>query len=69
MDVSEMFLLSHTQALGFDPKSDNYVANAVGICGGFYILFFMEKILKMALGLDNEVCESNRCRARYFIAE
>ncbi|XP_059209209.1 metal cation symporter ZIP8 [Centropristis striata] len=41
------------EALGFDPKTDNYVANAVGIFGGFYILFFMEKILKMALRLEN----------------
>lgn len=43
------------QALGFDPKLDNYVANAVGIFGGFYLLFFVEKILKMALRVDNEV--------------
>ncbi|XP_034530229.1 metal cation symporter ZIP14 isoform X2 [Notolabrus celidotus] len=42
------------EALGFDPKSDNYVANAVGIFGGFYILFFMEKLLKMALGIQHE---------------
>ncbi|KAM7376326.1 hypothetical protein PAMP_006067 [Pampus punctatissimus] len=42
------------EALGFDPKSDNYVGNAVGIFGGFYLLFFMEKILKMALRVDNE---------------
>lgn len=43
------------QALGFDPKLDNYVANAVGIFGGFYILFFVEKILKMALCVEHEV--------------
>ncbi|XP_029316494.1 zinc transporter ZIP8 [Cottoperca gobio] len=42
------------EALGFDPKLDNYVANAVGIFGGFYLLFFMEKVLKLALGMDNE---------------
>ncbi|CAL8274133.1 unnamed protein product [Merluccius merluccius] len=42
------------EALGFDPKSDNYVHNAVGIFGGFYLLYFMEKILKMALGMDHE---------------
>ncbi|XP_034714852.1 metal cation symporter ZIP8 [Etheostoma cragini] len=42
------------EALGFDPKVDNYVGNAVGIFGGFYILFFMEKMLKMALRVDNE---------------
>uniref|UniRef100_A0A665WMV9 Solute carrier family 39 member 8 n=1 Tax=Echeneis naucrates TaxID=173247 RepID=A0A665WMV9_ECHNA len=38
------------EALGFDPKADNYVANAVGIFGGFYLLFFVEKILKLLLG-------------------
>lgn len=43
------------QALGFDPKSDNYVEKAVGIFGGFYILFFVEKLLKMALKVDHEV--------------
>ncbi|KAF7201168.1 transcript variant X2 [Nothobranchius furzeri] len=37
------------EALGFDPKADDYVANAVGIFGGFYLLFFVEKILKMFL--------------------
>lgn len=42
------------EALGFDPKADNYVANAVGIFGGFYLLFFVEKILKMALRVDHE---------------
>lgn len=42
------------EALGFDPKADNYVANAVGIFAGFYVLFFVEKILKMALRVDHE---------------
>ncbi|XP_061599051.1 metal cation symporter ZIP8 [Cololabis saira] len=42
------------EALGFDPKTDNYVANAVAIFGGFYLLFFVEKVLKMCLGLDQE---------------
>ncbi|KAM4624869.1 metal cation symporter ZIP8 [Polymixia lowei] len=42
------------EALGFDPKVDNYVMNAIGIFGGFYLLFFMEKILKMALGVEHE---------------
>ncbi|XP_015200709.2 metal cation symporter ZIP8 [Lepisosteus oculatus] len=37
------------EALGFDPKKDNYVLNAVGIFGGFYVLFFTEKILQFAL--------------------
>lgn len=43
------------QALGFHPDTDNYVANAVGICGGFYMLFFVEKILKMALKVEHPV--------------
>ncbi|XP_069391677.1 metal cation symporter ZIP8 [Paralichthys olivaceus] len=42
------------EALGFDPKADNYVGNAVGIFGGFYLLFFVEKILKLALRMDHE---------------
>ena len=53
------------QALGFDPKVDNYVQNAIGIFGGFYLLFFTEKILKMALGMDHEVSpEGNGFMAR-----
>lgn len=42
------------EALGFDPKADDYVAKAVGIFGGFYLLFFMEKILKMCLRMEHE---------------
>ncbi|XP_034091355.1 metal cation symporter ZIP8 [Gymnodraco acuticeps] len=42
------------EALGFDPKLDNYVENAVGIFGGFYLLFVVEKVLKMALRVDDE---------------
>ncbi|XP_055361565.1 metal cation symporter ZIP8 isoform X2 [Betta splendens] len=42
------------EALGFDPKADNYVGNAVGIFAGFYILFVVEKILKMALRIEDE---------------
>lgn len=38
-----------------DPKTDDYVENAVGIFGGFYLLFFMERILKMVLGVEDEV--------------
>lgn len=45
------------QALGFDPKADNYVANAVGIFGGFYLLFFVERVLKMALRVEHDVRE------------
>lgn len=43
------------QALGFDPKVDNYVSNAVGIFGGFYLLYFTERVLKIALKADPEV--------------
>ncbi|KAJ8335714.1 hypothetical protein SKAU_G00390560 [Synaphobranchus kaupii] len=42
------------EALGFDPRSDNYITKAVGIFGGFYVLFFMERVLKMALKTDAE---------------
>lgn len=49
-----MFLINK-QALGFDPKADNYVSNAVGIFGGFYLLYFTEKVLKIALKADPEV--------------
>ncbi|XP_032080503.1 zinc transporter ZIP8 isoform X3 [Thamnophis elegans] len=37
------------EAFGFDPKVDNYVEKAVGVFGGFYILFFVERVLKMIL--------------------
>ncbi|XP_037551215.1 metal cation symporter ZIP8 [Nematolebias whitei] len=43
-----------SEALGFDPKQDNYVANAMGIFGGFYLLFVVEKILKIFLHVDHE---------------
>uniref|UniRef100_A0A672N1H7 Solute carrier family 39 member 8 n=1 Tax=Sinocyclocheilus grahami TaxID=75366 RepID=A0A672N1H7_SINGR len=43
------------EALGLDPKDDNYVLNVVGIFGGFYILFFTERVLKMVLKADTEV--------------
>ncbi|KAM9457037.1 metal cation symporter ZIP8 [Clarias gariepinus] len=42
------------EALGFDPKKDNYILNAIGIFGGFYLLFFTEKVLKMLLKTDQE---------------
>ncbi|XP_072313505.1 metal cation symporter ZIP8 [Eucyclogobius newberryi] len=42
------------EALGFDPRADNYVSKAVGIFGGFYVLFFVENVLKMALKVDQE---------------
>nr|XP_060635145.1 metal cation symporter ZIP8 [Anolis sagrei ordinatus] len=37
------------EAFGFDPKVDNYIDKAVAVFGGFYILFFVERILKMIL--------------------
>lgn len=43
------------QALGFDPKVDKYVPQAVGIFGGFYLLYFTEKILKIILKVEHEV--------------
>ncbi|XP_029452915.1 zinc transporter ZIP8 isoform X2 [Rhinatrema bivittatum] len=39
------------EALGFDPKHDNYIEKSVAVFGGFYILFFVERVLKMALKL------------------
>lgn len=42
------------EALGFDPKADNYIMKAIGILVGFYLLFFTEKILKMILKTDQE---------------
>ncbi|XP_062840796.1 metal cation symporter ZIP8 [Trichomycterus rosablanca] len=42
------------EALGFDPKADNYILKAIGIFGGFYLLFFTEKLLKMVLKTDHE---------------
>lgn len=43
------------QAFGFDPKADGYVLQAVGIFGGFYALYFTEKILRMLLKPGHEV--------------
>lgn len=45
------------------------MANAVGIFGGFYLLFFMEKLLKMALGIGHEVREFIRGKHFFFIVE
>ncbi|KAK9963401.1 hypothetical protein ABG768_006588 [Culter alburnus] len=42
------------EAFGFDPKADGYVFQAVGIFGGFYALYFTEKILRMVLKPDHE---------------
>ncbi|XP_044538290.1 metal cation symporter ZIP8 [Gracilinanus agilis] len=37
------------EAFGFDPKLDNYIEKAAAVFGGFYILFFVERVLKMLL--------------------
>lgn len=37
------------EAFGFNPKVDNYVEKAVAVFGGFYIFFFVERMLKMLL--------------------
>ncbi|KAG8549151.1 hypothetical protein GDO81_022402 [Engystomops pustulosus] len=42
------------EAFGFDPKHDNYISKAVAVFGGFYILMFVERILKMCLNIYGE---------------
>ncbi|KAM8938664.1 metal cation symporter ZIP8 [Pelodytes ibericus] len=42
------------EAFGFDPKEDDYVTKAVAIFGGFYVLFFVERVLKMILKIYGE---------------
>ncbi|XP_021101083.1 zinc transporter ZIP8 isoform X1 [Heterocephalus glaber] len=37
------------EAFGFNPKVDSYVEKAVAVFGGFYMLFFFERTLKMLL--------------------
>lgn len=37
------------EAFGFNPKVNNYIEKAVAVFGGFYILFFFERTLKMLL--------------------
>ncbi|KAJ6668852.1 hypothetical protein lerEdw1_012338 [Lerista edwardsae] len=51
------------EAFGFDPKIDNYIEKAVAVFGGFYILFFVERILKMILKTysQKEETESSSC--------
>lgn len=54
------------QALGLDPKDDDYVLNVVGIFGGFYILFFTERVLQIVLKADAEV---RACTCGYYSLE
>ncbi|XP_009883832.1 PREDICTED: zinc transporter ZIP8 [Charadrius vociferus] len=42
------------EAFGFDPKVVNYIEKAVAVFGGFYILFFVERILKVILKIYNQ---------------
>ncbi|NXE22657.1 S39A8 protein, partial [Ardeotis kori] len=42
------------EAFGFDPKVNNYIEKAVAVFGGFYILFFVERILKVILKIYNQ---------------
>ncbi|XP_032042084.1 zinc transporter ZIP8 [Aythya fuligula] len=57
------------EAFGFDPKVDNYIEKAVAVFGGFYILFFVERILKVILKIYNQTGhndlghgEQNQCQ-------
>ncbi|XP_026554059.1 zinc transporter ZIP8 [Pseudonaja textilis] len=47
------------EAFGFDPKVNNYVEKAVAIFGGFYILFFVERVLKMLLKTYSQMGHSH----------
>ncbi|MGH0168383.1 UNVERIFIED_CONTAM: hypothetical protein FKN15_063083 [Acipenser sinensis] len=42
------------EAFGFDPKVDSYVLQAAGIFGGFYILYFTERLLQIALKTEHQ---------------
>lgn len=50
-----IFFSPLSQAFGFNPKSDNYVEKAVAVFGGFYLLFFFERVLKMLLKTYGQV--------------
>ncbi|XP_060102977.1 metal cation symporter ZIP8 isoform X2 [Heteronotia binoei] len=47
------------EAFGFDPKIDNYIEQAIAVFGGFYILFFVERVLKMILKTYSEMGHSH----------
>lgn len=47
------------EAFGFDPKVDNYIEQAVAVFGGFYILFFVERVLKMILRTYSQMGHSH----------
>uniref|UniRef100_A0A8D0FP30 Solute carrier family 39 member 8 n=1 Tax=Strix occidentalis caurina TaxID=311401 RepID=A0A8D0FP30_STROC len=48
------------EAFGFDPKEDNYIEKSVAVFGGFYILFFVERILKLTLKIYNQNCSQDK---------
>ncbi|XP_056407772.1 metal cation symporter ZIP8 [Hyla sarda] len=47
------------EAFGFDPKHDNYISKAVAVFGGFYLLMFVERILKLTLNVYGEGVHSH----------
>ncbi|ELK23245.1 Zinc transporter ZIP8 [Myotis davidii] len=49
------------EAFGFNPKTDNYVEKAVAVFGGFYLLFFFERMLKMLLKTYGQESSSCTC--------
>lgn len=53
------------EAFGFDPKADGFVLQSVGVFGGFYALYIVEKILKIVLKPEYEQghnqCQSSEC--------
>lgn len=48
-DVMWFPLSSLWQAFGLDPMADFYVSKSAVVFGGFYLFFFMEKVLKVLL--------------------
>ncbi|KAM3940197.1 metal cation symporter ZIP8 [Leptodactylus fuscus] len=42
------------EAFGFDPKHDDYITKSIAVFGGFYLLMFVERILKMSLNIYGE---------------
>lgn len=55
MVLPDLPLFFPPQAFGFNPKTDNYVEKAVAVFGGFYLLFFFERMLKMLLKTYGQV--------------
>lgn len=49
MNIMWLPLSRSWQAFGFDPMVDFYVSKSAVVFGGFYLFFFMEKVLKVLL--------------------